>query len=117
MLEDMQLRNFSPNTREAYLRAVAQFALHYKKSPDQLGTDEVRAYLLHLVNDRHVAPSTFNQVRCALRFFYRITLGRDWAWTASSARRRSRSYPSSSVATRSAACSPRPAGSNPGPSS
>src|SRR5581483_6664625 len=33
----------------------------------------------HLVNDRHVAPSTFNQVRCALRFFYRVTLGRDWA--------------------------------------
>jgi site-specific recombinase XerD len=79
MLEDMQLRNFSPNTREAYLRAVAQFALHYQKSPDQLGTEEVRAYLLHLVNDRHVAPSTFNQVRCALRFFYRVTLGRDWA--------------------------------------
>jgi integrase/recombinase XerD len=79
MLEDMQLRNFSPNTREAYLRAVAQFALHYKKSPDQLGMEEVRAYLLHLVNDRHAAPSTFNQVRCALRFFYRVTLDRDWA--------------------------------------
>jgi site-specific recombinase XerD len=75
----MQLRNFSPNTREAYLRAVAQFALHYRKSPDQLGMEEVRAYLLHLVNDRHVAPSTFNKVPCALRFFYRVTLDRDWA--------------------------------------
>jgi integrase/recombinase XerD len=79
MLEDMQMRNFSPHTQEAYLRAVAPFALYYKRSPDQLGTEEVRTYLLHLINDRHVAPSTFNQVRCALRFFYRITLGRDWA--------------------------------------
>jgi site-specific recombinase XerD len=79
MLEDMQMRNFSPHTRDAYLRAVAQLALYYKRSPDQLGTEEVRTYLLHLINDRRVAPSTFNQVRCALRFFFRITLGRDWA--------------------------------------
>jgi integrase/recombinase XerD len=79
MLDDMRLRNLSPHTLEAYLRAVAQLALYYKKSPDQLGTEEVRAYLLHLINDRHVSPSTFNVVRCALRFFYRVTLGRDWA--------------------------------------
>jgi site-specific recombinase XerD len=79
MLEDMQMRNFSPHTRDAYLRAVAQLALYYQRSPDQLGTEDVRTYLLHLINDRHVSPSTFNQVRCALRFFYRVTLGRDWA--------------------------------------
>jgi site-specific recombinase XerD len=78
MLEDMQMRNFSPHTCDAYLRAVAQFALHYQRSPDQLGTEQVRAYLLHLIHDRHVASSTFNQVRCALRFLYRVTLGRDW---------------------------------------
>src|SRR5262249_20778448 len=77
-LEDMQMRNLSPHTCDAYLRAVAQFALHYKKSPDQLGTEEVRAYLLHLIHERHISPSTFNQVRCALRFFYHTTLGRDW---------------------------------------
>jgi site-specific recombinase XerD len=79
MLDDMRLRNLSPHTLEAYLRAVAQFALHYHRSPDLLGIEDVRAYLLHLVNDRHVAPSTFNQVRCALRFLYVITLGRDWS--------------------------------------
>jgi site-specific recombinase XerD len=79
MLEDMQLRNFSPHTREAYLRAVAQFARHYQQPPDQLSLENVRAYLLHLVNGRHVSPSTYNQVRCALRFFYHVTLGRDWA--------------------------------------
>jgi integrase/recombinase XerD len=78
MLDDMRLRNLSPHTLEAYLRAVAQLARYYQKSPDQLGTEEVRAYLLHLVNERRVSPSTFNQVRCALRFFYRITLGRTW---------------------------------------
>jgi site-specific recombinase XerD len=78
MLEDIQMRNLSPHTRDAYVRAVAQLAVYHKRSPDQLDTEAVRAYLLHLINDRRVSPSTFNQVRCALRFFYRVTLGREW---------------------------------------
>lgn len=77
LLEDMQMRNLTPNTREAYVRVVAQFARHFNQSPDQLGSEEVRAFLLHLITDRHAAPSTFNQARCALRFFYHVTLGRE----------------------------------------
>jgi site-specific recombinase XerD len=78
MREDMQMRNLSPNTQTVYLRAVARFALHYHKPPDQLGVQEVRTYLIHLINERQVAPSTFNLVRCALRFFYTVTLNRAW---------------------------------------
>ena len=89
MLEDMQMRNFSPHTRKAYVRAVAQLALYYKRSPDQLDTEQVRAYLLHLINDHHVSPSTFNQVRCGpCGFFYRVSSTATGPWTASSARRR-----------------------------
>ena len=77
MVEDLKLRNLSPNTQNAYVRAVANLAQHYRKSPDLLDRDEVRAYLVHLAEKR-VSPSLFNQVRCALQFFYRITLGRDW---------------------------------------
>jgi integrase/recombinase XerD len=78
MLDDMQMRNLTPNTREAYVRAVARFALHFNTPPDQLGTPEVRTYLLHLVKEGKASPSTFNQIRCALRFFYRVTLDREW---------------------------------------
>lgn len=78
MLEDMQLRNLSPHTQEAYIRAVAQLALHYHKPPDQLEPEQVRAYLVYLVQERQVAPSSYNQIRCALRFFYQVTLGRPW---------------------------------------
>src|SRR5262245_51873895 len=78
MLEDLQLRNLSPHTQEAYLRAVAQLAQHYRMSPDRLTGEQIRAYLVHLVQQRQVAPSTFNQVRCALRFFYQVTLGQEW---------------------------------------
>src|SRR5262249_23937522 len=37
----------------------------------------VRQYLLSLVQ-RGVAWSTYNQAHCALHFFYRVTLQKDW---------------------------------------
>jgi site-specific recombinase XerD len=77
MLDDMRMRNLSECTQEVYVRVVAQFARHFGQSPDQLERGHVREYLLHLVR-RHVSWSRFNQVRCALHFFYRVTLGKDW---------------------------------------
>lgn len=77
LIEDIQLRNFSPHTVEAYVRAVAHFAKHYGRSPDQLSGEQVRQYLLYLVQERKVSWSLYNQTRCALQFFYRVTLGRD----------------------------------------
>jgi site-specific recombinase XerD len=78
MLDDMCMRNMSRHTQRAYLRVVAQFAQHFHKSPDQLGIEHVRTFLLYLINERRVPPSTYNQARCALHFFFRITLGRPW---------------------------------------
>jgi site-specific recombinase XerD len=57
---------------------VASFAKYFKRSPELLGPEEIRQYQVHLVNVRQVSWSTFNQAVCALRFFYRITLSRDW---------------------------------------
>lgn len=77
LIEDIRLRNFSQHTVEAYVRAVAHFARHYGRSPDQLSGEQVRQYLLYLVRERKVSWSLYNQARCALQFFYRVTLGRD----------------------------------------
>jgi site-specific recombinase XerD len=77
LIDDMRLRNFSPHTVEAYVRAVAHFARRYGRSPDQLSGEQVREYLLHMVKERRVSWSLYNQTRCALQFFYRVTLGRD----------------------------------------
>jgi hypothetical protein len=35
MIEDMTTRNMSPLTRAAYIRSVANFAAHYRTSPDK----------------------------------------------------------------------------------
>lgn len=47
MLEDMQLRNLSQSTIETYLELIQRFARYFKKSPQYLGAEEVRGYLLH----------------------------------------------------------------------
>ena len=78
MLEDLQLRNYAPNTIRCYLRCVADFAQHFHTPPDRLGPEHVRAYQHYLAHDRQVSWSSFNQAVCALRFFYHTTLGHKW---------------------------------------
>jgi integrase/recombinase XerD len=75
MIEDMRLKNFSVCTQENYLRAVVQYARHFKQSPDRLDITHVRKYLLHLL-DRGYGYSHRNVVRSALCFFYHVTLER-----------------------------------------
>ena len=77
MIDDMKLRNFAPRTIDVYVGRVGSFARHFGRSPEVLGRDEVRAYLLHLVHDKHVCWSTFNQTVAGLRFLYEVTLGRE----------------------------------------
>jgi len=76
MTEDLKLRNYSPKTISAYTSGVAAFAKHFGKSPHRLGTQHIRQYQIFLVEEKKVAWGTFNQIVCALRFFYQTTLGR-----------------------------------------
>jgi site-specific recombinase XerD len=74
MIEDLQIRNYSPRTVRIYTRHVASFARHFGRSPDRLGAEQVRAYQSYLIETKKASWSAFNQAVCALRFFYRTTL-------------------------------------------
>ena len=76
MLEELQRRNYSSKTIRLYLRHVAQFAQYFHRSPDQLGAEEIRQYQLFLIQEKKLAWSSYNQIVCALRFFYAKTLKR-----------------------------------------
>lgn len=78
MLEDMRIRNFSETTQETYLRQVAYFARHYRKSPEHLGLPEIRDYQVYLAEYKGASVSVRAQAVSALRFFYKVTLGKDW---------------------------------------
>lgn len=78
MVEDLQRRNYAPKTIRNYVSAVARFAEHFRRSPEELGAEHIRSYQLHLINERQVSWSTFNIAVCGLRFLYRVTLERDF---------------------------------------
>ena len=78
LIEDLRVRNYSPRTVDTYVRCVASFASHFGKSPHLLGPEHVRDYQLFLVEGKHASWALFNQTVCALRFFYKVTLGKKW---------------------------------------
>ena len=77
MLEDLRIRNLAEGTQQLYVANVAAFARHFGRSPEELGPEHIRAWQVHLVEERKVAWSTLNIAVCALRFLYRITLGKE----------------------------------------
>jgi site-specific recombinase XerD len=82
MLDDMRMRNLAAGTQGHYVRAVARFARHFRQSPDRLGPEHVREYLLHLIR-QGASWSLYNVTRGGLLFFYRVTLNRkDWEFGA-----------------------------------
>lgn len=72
----LRTRNYSPRTEETYIDAVARYARHFGKSPDQLGAAHVLEYQIWLREHKHASATLANQTVCALRFFYREVLGR-----------------------------------------
>jgi site-specific recombinase XerD len=76
MIEALELRGVSPKTLRIYVDCVARFARYFGQSPEQLGAEDVRTYLLYLVHERKVAWSTYKQALAALRFLYRWVLER-----------------------------------------
>ncbi len=76
MLEDLQIRRYSPTTIRLYLYAIRAFSKHFGKPPDQLGTEHIRRYQLFLTKEKKVSTSTYVLMVCALRFFYTHTLHR-----------------------------------------
>jgi len=70
MLEDLQIRHYSPTTIRIYLHAVTEFAQHFGKSPDQLNAEHIRQYQWFLIKEKKVSRPAFIQLVCALRFFY-----------------------------------------------
>jgi integrase/recombinase XerD len=73
-MDDLRRRNYSPKTVKAYVAGVVRFARHFGRCPALLGTEHVRAFQIHLLQQK-AAWSLYNQTVCALRFLYGTTLG------------------------------------------
>ena len=76
MQADLTLRGTSPETQRSYLPIVQAFVDFCGVPPARIGPAHIRAYQLHLINDKHSSPSTQCVHAAALRFFLGVTLGR-----------------------------------------
>ncbi|MEX3935805.1 site-specific integrase [Paraburkholderia phymatum] len=79
MLHDMQIRNLAENTQKSYLLQISSFARNFCRSPELLGPEEIRTWLVYLREERKLAPASLGPTIGALRFLYRATLKRDWS--------------------------------------
>jgi integrase/recombinase XerD len=80
LIEDMQIRNLAVNTQETYILQVSLFARHFKKSPELLGPEQIRAYQVYLTNGKKLSAKSIAIAISALRFLYRVTLKKDWSF-------------------------------------
>jgi integrase/recombinase XerD len=78
MIEDMQLHGYSAKTQTAYVGAVRGLAKYYRRSPEEITQEEVRAYFLWLVKERGVARSTLMIHLSGIKFLFEKTLKREW---------------------------------------
>lgn len=70
LIDEVQLRGFSPHTQDSYVRSVAGLARFYHRSPDQISDEQIKAYLLHLLREKKRAASSLIVVVSGLRFFF-----------------------------------------------
>jgi site-specific recombinase XerD len=79
-IQDLRLSGKAERTVEAYVRAVVRLSHYYDDTrPDRITEDQVRDYLVQLTTVEKLSRSTLKIALCALRFFYRVTLGREWS--------------------------------------
>ena len=80
MLEDMRVRRLSPFTQRTYVETVARFARYFKRSPERVGPEQIRAYQVYLSTERGLATGSLLVAVSALRFLYRVTLQKRWSF-------------------------------------
>ncbi|MEW6132776.1 MAG: integron integrase [Pseudomonadota bacterium] len=81
MRAEIRLRHYSIRTEETYVDWARRFILfHGKRHPAEMGAEEVRDFLSHLVSERNVSASTQSQAKSALLFLYREVLGVELPW-------------------------------------
>ena len=74
------LRAKRPRTLEEYGARVRLIGEHYGRDPVELSEPEVRDYLVFLIRDKKLRPSSIRQARAALRLFYERIVKVD-GWT------------------------------------
>ena len=74
MIDEIELRGMAPATKKSYLTCCRLFVAHFMRSPEQLGAEKVKTFLLHMQRERKASPPTLNVYIAAICFLYRHVL-------------------------------------------
>jgi len=77
----IRILHYSIRTEEAYLHWTKRYILyHNKQHPQDMGEQEITAFLTYLAVEKHVSASTQNQALSALLFLYKEVLKLELDW-------------------------------------
>ena len=75
---DMELRGMSQATQEAYLRRSMLFVSDLKKNITEIISEDIRNYIIYLKDVKKLSFGTINAYISAIKFFFYVTLEKDW---------------------------------------
>jgi integrase/recombinase XerD len=75
LIDDMNMRRFSPETQRNYIRDVGRLATFLGRSPDTATAEDLRRFQVDQ-REAGVPVPTMNSIVSALRFFFTQTLDR-----------------------------------------
>jgi integron integrase len=79
--QTMRVNRYSPRTEEVYVEWIKRFIrFHGVRHPQEMGAEEVKAFLSHLAIEMNVAASTQNQAFSALLFLYQEVIKQRLPW-------------------------------------
>ena len=76
--EHLNLKDFRVRTLIAYYRDMRLIHDYFGKNPKYLTQKQIRAYILHVKEDKQWAPQTVRKAIAAARMFYGDMLGKPW---------------------------------------
>jgi integrase/recombinase XerD len=74
MIQDLALAGYAPTTQRLYLLSIRDFAKFVKRSPAEVGQEQVRRWVAHLTEEAGIGPQRVGQHFAALRFFFTKTV-------------------------------------------
>ena len=74
MEASLALKAYAAPTRAEYVRCIRQLAAFYRRSPAELNAEDLRRYLIHLIDELAYSPSNLKMHVAAVKFLYTVTL-------------------------------------------
>jgi len=76
MIREMKIRNFAEGTQAVYLHVVDRAIAYFGREPQDISSDEFKAYVLDVQTDRNLTNATIESYLSGLKFLVNVTLQR-----------------------------------------